>query len=189
LNAAAATCLENASSASRSRSTRSAASPTGETVVDPTIVVGLFARKRHTDPLGQLTGREPEMLALAAEGLSNQAIATGLFVTERTVEAHVNQIFLKLGLNTDPGSHRPALAVLAYLHTPRQSPRRCALTGYPKVDLYMAAGHRLAFSYTDGHSMYFTSHRPGRVVLARARQPSSRSRSTAATSGSAQPPP
>jgi Protein of unknown function (DUF4232) len=42
----------------------------------------------------------------------------------------------------------------------------CALRGDPKVDLYTAAGHRLAFSYTDGHSMYFTSHRPGRVVLA-----------------------
>ena len=42
----------------------------------------------------------------------------------------------------------------------------CALRGYPKVDLYTAAGHRLAFGYTDGHSMYFTSHRPGRVVLA-----------------------
>jgi Protein of unknown function (DUF4232) len=42
----------------------------------------------------------------------------------------------------------------------------CSLTGYPKVDLYTAAGHRLAFGYTDGHSMYFTSHRPRRVVLA-----------------------
>jgi hypothetical protein len=42
----------------------------------------------------------------------------------------------------------------------------CALTGYPRVSLYTAAGHRLAFSYTDGHSMYFTSRRPMRVVLA-----------------------
>ena len=42
----------------------------------------------------------------------------------------------------------------------------CALTGYPKVGLYTAAGHQLAFSYTDGHSMYFTSHRLRRVVLA-----------------------
>lgn len=90
----------------------------GETVVDPTIVARLFARKRRTDPLGQLTGREREVLALVAEGLSNRAIAARLFVTERTVEAHVKQIFLKLGLAADPESHRRVLAVLAYLRRP-----------------------------------------------------------------------
>jgi len=89
----------------------------GETVVDPTIVARLFARKRHTDPLDQLTGREREALALVAEGLSNRAIATRLFITERTIEAHVKQIFLKLGLSTDPDSHRRVLAVLAYLRS------------------------------------------------------------------------
>jgi DNA-binding NarL/FixJ family response regulator len=87
----------------------------GETVVDPTIVARLFARKRHTDPLDQLTEREREVLGLVAEGLSNRALAARLFVTERTVEAHVKQIFLKLGLSTDPDSHRRVLAVLAYL--------------------------------------------------------------------------
>jgi DNA-binding NarL/FixJ family response regulator len=87
----------------------------GETVIDPTIVARLFARKRRTDPLEGLTEREREVLALIAEGLSNRAIAARLFVTERTVEAHVKQIFLKLGLSTDPDSHRRVLAVLAYL--------------------------------------------------------------------------
>ena len=90
----------------------------GETVVDPTIVARLFARKRRADPLEGLTEREREVLALIAEGLSNRAIAAHLFVTERTVEAHVKQIFLKLGLNTDPDSHRRVLAVLAYLRSP-----------------------------------------------------------------------
>jgi len=87
----------------------------GETVVDPTIVARLFARKRRADPLDQLTEREREVLALVAEGLSNRATAARLFVTERTVEAHVNQIFQKLGLSIDADSHRRVLAVLAHL--------------------------------------------------------------------------
>ena len=74
----------------------------GETVVDPTIVARLVGRRRREDPLGELTPREREVLALVAEGLSNRAIATRLFVTERTVEAHIQQIFAKLRLGADP---------------------------------------------------------------------------------------
>ena len=87
----------------------------GETVVDPTIVSTLFGRRRREDPLDELTAREREVLGLVAEGLSNKAIAARLFVTERTVEAHVKQIFQKLRLETNPESHRRVLAVLAYL--------------------------------------------------------------------------
>jgi len=87
----------------------------GETVIDPTIVSRLVRRRRRSDPLDELTSREREVLELIAEGLSNKAIAARLFVTERTVEAHVKQIFLKLGIDTNPQSHRRVLAVLAYL--------------------------------------------------------------------------
>jgi DNA-binding NarL/FixJ family response regulator len=87
----------------------------GETVVDPTIVSRLLGRKRREDPLAELTAREREVLGLVAEGLSNKAIAGRLFVVERTVEAHVKQIFLKLALDVDPESHRRVRAVLAYL--------------------------------------------------------------------------
>jgi DNA-binding NarL/FixJ family response regulator len=87
----------------------------GETVVDPTIVARLLGRPRRADPLAELTEREREVLGLLAEGLSNRAIAARLFVTERTVEAHVKQIFLKLGLAVNAESHRRVLAVLAYL--------------------------------------------------------------------------
>jgi DNA-binding NarL/FixJ family response regulator len=87
----------------------------GETVVDPTIVARLVGRRRREDPLAELTAREREVLALVAEGLSNRAIAARLFVTERTVEAHVKQIFLKLRLDPNVESHRRVLAVLAYL--------------------------------------------------------------------------
>ena len=93
----------------------------GETVVDPTIVTRLFGRRRRDDPLAELTDRERDVLGLVAEGLSNRAIASRLFVTERTVEAHVKQVLLKLGLDLNPDSHRRVLAVLAYLRGERSS--------------------------------------------------------------------
>ena len=70
----------------------------GESVIDPTIVSRLLGRRRHTSALDELTTREREVLELLAEGLSNRAIAQRLVVAERTVEAHVKQIFQKLDL-------------------------------------------------------------------------------------------
>jgi DNA-binding NarL/FixJ family response regulator len=87
----------------------------GETVIDPTIVSRLVGRQRREDPLAELTECERQVLGLVTEGLSNKAIAARLFITERTVEAHVKQIFLKLRLDMNPESHRRVLAVLAYL--------------------------------------------------------------------------
>jgi DNA-binding NarL/FixJ family response regulator len=87
----------------------------GETVIDPTVVARLLARKRQHDPLDDLSLRERETLVLVAEGLTNRAIAERLFVTERTVEAHIKQVFDKLGLDESPDANRRVLAVLAYL--------------------------------------------------------------------------
>jgi DNA-binding NarL/FixJ family response regulator len=87
----------------------------GETVIDPTIVARLVGRRRRQDPLAVLSEREREVLGLIAEGMSNRAIAARLFVTERTVEAHVTQIFQKLQLPESPDQHRRVLAVLTFL--------------------------------------------------------------------------
>ena len=89
----------------------------GETVIDSTIVSRLVRRRRLPDPVSDLTDREREVLGLVAEGMSNRAIASRLFVTERTVEAHVTQIFQKLGLAESPDQHRRVLAVLAFLRS------------------------------------------------------------------------
>ena len=87
----------------------------GETVIDPTIVSRLVGRRRRQDPLAGLSEREREVLGLIAEGMSNRAIAARLYVTERTIEAHVTQIFQKLHLPESPDQHRRVLAVLAFL--------------------------------------------------------------------------
>jgi DNA-binding NarL/FixJ family response regulator len=88
-----------------------------ETVIDPTIVSRLVGRRRRDNPLAALTEREREVLGRIAEGMSNRAIAARLFITERTVEAHVTQIFQKLDLLESPDQQRRVLAVLAFLRS------------------------------------------------------------------------
>lgn len=87
----------------------------GETVIDPTIVARLLRRNRVQNPIDRLSARERDVLALVAEGLSNKAIGDRLFITERTVENHVTNIFAKLELSDDSSSHRRVLAVLSFL--------------------------------------------------------------------------
>lgn len=87
----------------------------GGTALDPAVVGQLLGRTRPRSALDELTPREREVLALMAEGRSNQAICTKLFLSPKTVERHVHNIFSKLGLLSDPDDHRRVLAVLAYL--------------------------------------------------------------------------
>jgi DNA-binding NarL/FixJ family response regulator len=87
----------------------------GECVVDPTIVSRLVNRARPASHLDQLTGREREVLALIAEGRSNKGICERLFLSPKTVEAHVKHIFMKLGIDESPDDHRRVIAVLAFL--------------------------------------------------------------------------
>ncbi len=87
----------------------------GDTVIDPTIVSRMIGRQRRQGPLAALTPREQEVLALVAEGLSNGAIAQRILLSERTVEAHVTQIFQKLHLEASAEQHRRVRAVLVFL--------------------------------------------------------------------------
>ena len=87
----------------------------GECVLDPTIVSRLVRRPREESPLAELTARELEVLALMAEGHSNDGICRQLFLSPKTVETHVRHILLKLGIGETHEYHRRVLAVLAYL--------------------------------------------------------------------------
>ncbi|WP_433018004.1 helix-turn-helix domain-containing protein [Kribbella sp. CA-294648] len=87
----------------------------GDSALDPAIVAALMTPPQPNGPLAALTEREREVLALAAEGLTNAAIAARLFVAERTVETRVRTIFQMLQLPETPDSNRRVLAVLTYL--------------------------------------------------------------------------
>jgi len=87
----------------------------GGSVVDPSLIQELVAARRRNDPLDVLTAREREVLARMAEGYSNTGIARRLFVTDSTVEKHVNSILMKLQLPESRDDHRRVLAVMAFL--------------------------------------------------------------------------
>jgi DNA-binding NarL/FixJ family response regulator len=87
----------------------------GECVVDRAVVEELLARRREADPLEELTPREREILALIAEGRSNQGICHTLWLSPKTVETHIRGAFAKLGIKAAPEDNRRVLAVLAYL--------------------------------------------------------------------------
>jgi serine/threonine-protein kinase PknK len=87
----------------------------GGSVVDPTLISELVDARRMDDPLEELSQREREVLALMAEGRSNGGIARRLWISERTVEKHVQSILAKLGLPETTDDHRRVLAVVTFL--------------------------------------------------------------------------
>ena len=87
----------------------------GESVVDPEVVNRLVSKPRDGGALAAITDRERDVLALMAEGRSNQAIVQKLALSPKTLESHVRSIFTKLDIHAEPDDHRRVLAVLTYL--------------------------------------------------------------------------
>jgi DNA-binding NarL/FixJ family response regulator len=85
----------------------------GATIVDPEVVRRMMLHRR--DPLGHLSAREGEVLALLAEGHSNAAIARRLALSEAAVGKHIGSLLAKLHLPLSDDTNRRVLAVLTYL--------------------------------------------------------------------------
>jgi len=92
----------------------------GGSALDPKVVASLITRN-NDDPLEELTMREREVLELMAEGLTNAGIAKRLHLSERTIEAHVRHVLMKLNVPETDDSNRRVLAVLAHLTAARQT--------------------------------------------------------------------
>lgn len=90
----------------------------GGSVIDAKVVEALVSvnRRPAASELDRLTPRELEVLGEMAQGKSNAAIASTLFLSERAVEKHTNSIFSKLGLSEEKDVNRRVKAVLLYLH-------------------------------------------------------------------------
>ncbi len=87
----------------------------GGLVLDPSVVALLVGRRRAHNPMDDLTERERDVLAVMAEGRSNQAICERLHLSPKTVEAYVRGVFTKLGLYQGADDNRRVLAVLTFL--------------------------------------------------------------------------
>jgi len=89
----------------------------GGSMIDPKIVEAVVAEKAREEasPLDALTPRERDVLREMAEGKNNAAIASSLFLTERSVEKVIHSIFLKLGIGYESSIHKRVKAVIVYL--------------------------------------------------------------------------
>ena len=96
----------------------------GGSVIDPIVVDLLVSASRRGagSPLQSLTSRELEVLDQVAQGKSNAAVASALFLSERAVEKHINALFAKLGLGSEPDINRRVKAVLLHLSARGSSP-------------------------------------------------------------------
>jgi DNA-binding NarL/FixJ family response regulator len=118
----------------------------GETVIDPTIVRRLLERNRQPSKIDTLNERERAVLGQMAEGRSNMGIAKDLFLSPRTVEAHVTSIFVKLGLDQAETDNNRVRAVLAFLRSADAGGLCCARLLCPFAGLIYWAHLRMITS-------------------------------------------
>jgi DNA-binding NarL/FixJ family response regulator len=95
----------------------------GSAALEPLVISAMMGAARHADPLTRLSDQERRVLTLLAEGYSNEAIATQVHVSERTVESHVAAIFRSLDLAPDAATNRRVQAAVAYLEANRHQHR------------------------------------------------------------------
>jgi len=80
----------------------------GEQYLSPSLAVKILQKRRtktsltelHESNIESLTDREREILELLAQGLSNKAIASRLYLSVRTVEGHLASIYSRLGVHS-----------------------------------------------------------------------------------------
>ena len=87
----------------------------GGSALDPQVVARLVSSQGEESPHAELSAREREVQDLVAEGLTNTGIARRLYLSERTVEAHVRHVLTKLDVPQGEDGNRRVLAVLAHL--------------------------------------------------------------------------
>ncbi len=90
----------------------------GEQYLSPSLVLALLKRGEaetasHEFDLSTLTDRERQILTLLAEGQSNKAIAARLYLSVRTVEGHLANLYTRLGVHS-----RTEAALIAIQHGP-----------------------------------------------------------------------
>nr|WP_208382367.1 response regulator transcription factor [Microbacterium ulmi] len=101
----------------------------GATVFDPEVVAQLLGRRGRDERMQRLTDREGTVLALIAEGKSNQAIAKTLHISEGSVEKHITAVFQKLDLEQDESGNRRVLAALVHIAHGGQPPAAATPSG------------------------------------------------------------
>ncbi len=98
----------------------------GGSVIDPQVVDALVSRRARlqASPVARLTPRELDVLREMAQGRGNAGIAQALYLSESSVEKHVNAIFAKLDLASEQQVHRRVAAVLTFLRDAGLRPRQ-----------------------------------------------------------------
>jgi DNA-binding NarL/FixJ family response regulator len=91
------------------------AAAAGHAPLDPRVARNLLPSARHRDPAAALSDRERQVLRLVSKGMANKQIGRALGISERTVKAHLGNVFRQIGVGD-----RTSAAVWARDHLPEE---------------------------------------------------------------------